>query len=214
MIAIGLPTPPQVDVGFALANFPNIVKNAKKDGYKVCHSYKIGVRTDSNRNSLLKDFLNIPEVTHILWLDVDMLYPPNIVDLLVKADKDVIGTVYYKRSYPYNPCVYIKNDKKVNPYTSIDTHGKEAKPLKVDGVGYGGLMIKREVYEALGDNKWTVYDDNFHNPVATTKKLSHDLKFCQTLQENGYDIYVHNGCVANHLSKVAIGYKQFIESNK
>lgn len=209
-IGIGLPSPSSIDIEFALGNFPQIISQAKKDGYEICHSYKTGVRTDSNRNSILFEFLKT-DIDAILWLDVDMIYPRNIVDLLVKANKDIIGTVYYKRTEPFDPVVYIKNDRQDKPYTAIDTHDKPKEPIRVDGVGYGGLLVKRGVYEVMGEDKWSNYGANFHIPTATTHKQSHDLMFCETAQKHGFEIWVHNGCVAYHINKRPVGYQEFID---
>ena len=208
-IGIGLPTPESVDVNFAFGNLPQIMAHAKKQGYKLSLLYKTGIRTDSNRNYILNEFLKIDDITHILWLDVDQIYPSNIIQKLVEADKDVIGSVYFKRNTPHDPVVYVKNTKVDLPYTAVDLSGSPRKPLEVDGIGFGGMMVKREVYEALGDDKWATYGANFHIPTATTEKLSHDLQFCQTLQKHNYKIWVHNDVYCYHISKRAVGVEDY-----
>lgn len=208
-VGIGLPSPSVVDIEFAFGNLPQIMSHAKKQGYKISLLYKTGVRTDSNRNYILNEFLQIPDLTHILWLDVDQIYPRDIIKKLVEADKDVIGSVYFKRNSPHDPVVYIKNTKTDLPYTAVDLSGNPKKPLEVDGIGFGGMMVKREVYEALGDDKWATYGANFHIPTAKTEKLSHDLQFCKTLQEHGYKIWVHNDVYAYHISKIAVGVEDY-----
>lgn len=208
-VGLGLPSPSVADIEFAFGNLPQIMSHAKKQGYKVSLLYKSGVRTDSNRNYILNEFLQIPDITHILWLDVDQIYPRDIIQKLVEADKDVIGTVYFKRNFPHDPVVYVKNTKTDLPYTAVDLSGNAKKPLEVDGIGFGGMMVKREVYESLGEDKWATYGANFHIPTATTEKLSHDLQFCKTLQEHGYKIWVHNDVYAYHISKIAVGVDDY-----
>jgi hypothetical protein len=138
-----------------------------------------------------------------------MIYPVDIIDKLVKADKDIIGSVYYKRSEPFDPVVYKDIGDLSKPYKPIDTHDEPRIPLEVSGIGYGGMMVKREVYEKLGEDKWSSYGANFHIPTATTDKESHDLKFCQTAKKYGFKIWVHNGCNAYHIGVLPIGYKDF-----
>jgi hypothetical protein len=208
-VGLGLPTPQVCDIEFAFGNLPQIMFDAKAKGYKISLLYKSGVRTDSNRNYILNEFLQIEDLTHILWLDVDQIYPKNIIDKLVKADKDIIGSVYFKRDHPHAPVVYVKNNNEVNPYTPVDLSLNEKKPLEVDGIGFGGMLVKREVYESLGDDKWMTYGKNFHIPTATTYKESHDLNFCKTCQKNGYKIWVHNDCYAHHIAKFAIGLDEY-----
>lgn len=208
-VGIGLPTPQVCDIEFAFGNLPQIMFDAKAKGYKISLLYKSGVRTDSNRNFILDQFLKIPDLTHILWLDVDQIYPKDIIHKLVQADKDVIGSVYFKRSHPYDPVVYVKNNQIENPYTPVDLSSSPKTPLEVDGIGFGGMMVKKEVYDNLGDEKWMTYGANFHIPTATTEKLSHDLNFCETLQKHGYKIWVHNDVYSYHISRIAVGLEDY-----
>jgi hypothetical protein len=210
---IGLPTPSNVDIEFAFGNLPQIMFDAKAKEYKISLLYKSGVRTDSNRNFILNEFLKIPDLTHILWLDVDQIYPKNIVEKLISADKDIIGSVYFKREQPYDPVVYVKNKDKEKPYTPVDLSANPKKPLEVDGVGFGGMLVKREVYESLGDDKWMTYGKNFHIPTAKIHKESHDLNFCKICQKNGYKIWVHNDCYAYHISKIAVGLEDYYRAS-
>jgi hypothetical protein len=208
-VGIGLPSPSSVDIEFCFGNLPQIMAHAKKQGYKISLLYKSGVRTDSNRNYILNEFLKIPDLTHVLWLDVDQIYPKDIIQKLVEANKPVIGSVYFKRSFPHDPVVYVKNDKTDLPYTAVDLSLSPKKPLEVDGIGFGGMMVKREVYDKLGEDKWTTYGANFHIPTATEHKESHDLIFCQRLQKHGYKIWVHNDVYCHHIAKHAVGLDDY-----
>jgi len=211
---IGIPSPDTLSPEFALGNLPQIMSNAKKKGYKVSLLYKRGVRTDSNRNYILNEFLKT-DVTHILWLDADMIYPVDIIDKLVSVDVDVIGSFYYKRQPPYHPVVYVLNGQKENPYRPVDLQGYSANHFEVDGVGYGGMLVKMDVYKSLGDDKWTTYGKNFHIPTATTDKQSHDLLMCETFKKHGYKIYVHNGVKCLHITDKAVGEADYLaETNK
>ena len=207
-VVIGIPTPEYVHSDFALANLPQIINVAKKKGYKLSLMSKTGVRTDSNRNQILNTVLK-SDADAILWLDADMVYDVDIVDKLYTADKNVIGTTYYKRSYPYYPVVYVKNGNEVNPYSPVDLGDKPEIPLIVDGIGFGGMMVKTSFYRSLGEDMWHRYGDNFQIPTATTKKESHDLVFCQTTQEHGSEVWIHNGCKALHIESRPVGEVEF-----
>lgn len=207
-VGIAIPTPQFISAQFALGNLPQIISDAKKKGHKVSLLYKSGVRTDSNRNHMLKEYLKT-DVDYVLWLDADQIYPANIVDKLVSANVDIIGSVYYKRSEPHDPVVYLRNKKEVNQYTPVDLREYPKVHLEVDGIGFGGMLVKMDVYRKLGDEKWMRYGDNFANPTKDTGKESHDLIFCQTAQKYGYKIYVHNGVRCYHLSEVPIGEKDY-----
>ena len=211
-VGIAIPTPQVVSAQFAFGNLPQIIAHAKKKGYKLKLMYKSGVRTDSNRNYMLNEYLK-SDVDYILWLDADQIYPPDIIDKLVKADVDIIGSVYYKRGEPYNPVVYLKNGKKKNPYRPVDLRKYPKVHLEVDGIGFGGMLVKTDVYRKLGDEKWFRYGKNFGRPDKTTDKETHDLIFCQTAQRHGYKIYVHNGVRCLHIAEVPIGEEDYDRSH-
>ena len=79
-----------------------------------------------------------------------MLYPLNIVEKLLGAEKDIIGTIYYKRSAPYTPVVYKFSGDPLLPYRPIDTpYIPKGKIVEVDGLGFGGMLVKTSVYETM-----------------------------------------------------------------
>ncbi|MEA2037299.1 MAG: hypothetical protein U9O94_07335 [Nanoarchaeota archaeon] len=207
-VGIAIPSPQFISPQFAFGNLPKIISHAKKQGHKISLVYKSGVRTDSNRNHMLEEYLET-DVEAILWLDADQIYPVDIVDKLVSADVDIIGSVYYKRNEPYHPVVYLKNKKKNKPYTSVGLQDHPKVHLEVDGIGFGGMLVKMGVYRKLGDDKWMRYGKNFANPSKPEHSETHDLVFCQIAQKYGYKIYVHNGVRCLHLSEVAIGEKDY-----
>lgn len=212
-VLIGMPTANEVDAEFACANLPGIV------AYTIKHCpdidlkcmYKCGVRTDSNRNYILSEALKAG-IDYILWLDTDMLYPLNIVEKLLEADKDVIGTIYYKRSAPYSPVVYKLSDNPNFPYRPIDTpYIPKGKVVEVDGLGFGGMMVKTSVYEAMGDDKWVSYGKNFHIPLELPDKESHDLMFCKLAKQYGFKLYVHSSIIAKHIGRIAVTERDYFE---
>jgi len=207
-IGIAIPTPQVVSTQFALENLPMIMSEARKAGHKISLIHKGGVMTSSNRNYMLEKYLET-DVDAILWLDCDQIYPNDIVKTLVNANVDIIGSVYYKRQSPYEPVVYLKSGKSVNPYTPVDLREYPKVHLEVDGIGFGGMLVKMDVYRKMGDDKWMRYGKNFGNPSKTTGKESHDLIFCQMAQKYGYKIYVHNGVRCLHIAEYPVGEEDY-----
>lgn len=211
-IAICVPTPENANADFALGNFQDIISRTHKDfpDWKITTCYKYGTRTDQNRNVILKELLDDGTVDYVLWLDADMLYPPDIVHAYfetterLKVDIDVIGCLYFKRSYPYSPIAYTDNPdpevRKVKPYKSVLPSAiREDTLYEVTGIGYGGMMVNMKVYEKLGEKKWTVYGRNFHLPFDSPDHLTHDLNFCKDVIAAGMKIHLHGGVRPGHL---------------
>lgn len=215
-LLIAIPSPEQVDAEFALKNLPLIISYTKQHlpAIDIKLEFKTGTRTDSNRNFLIKEALD-NDIDYILFLDADELYPPNIVEMLLGANKDIVGTCYYKRTPPFSPVVYVDNnkpDKDLFPYTPIDLpFTPKGQILEVSGCGFGGMLVRADVFRMMGDDKWTVYGKNFHIPEELPNKLSHDLMFCETAKKYGYKIYVHTSVIAGHIGRHVVTERDFMQ---
>lgn len=209
-ILIGIPTPEYAQTDFALGNLQDIISYTKQrfPKWKISTSYKYGTRTDSNRNFILQKAIEDGTVDYILWLDSDMLYPASIIERYfdtttdLKLGIDVIGCLYFKRTYPYDPIAYQFNegeDKDIKPYkTILPSTLKEDTVYEVKGLGYGGMMVNMKVYEKLGEKKWTKYGSNFHLPFDAPDHLTHDLLFCKDVIEAGMSVKLHGGVRPGH----------------
>lgn len=207
-ILVGLPTPENVHNEFAFGNLPQIINHTKKvfPGIKISFANKEGVRTDANRNSILKQAIEDGTVDYILWLDVDELYPPEIVERYLKDTEelkqtvDVIGCLYFKRSYPYEPVAYTFSGEHIKPYKTLLPSAVEAdKIYEIDGLGYGGMLVNMKVYERLGKKRWTNYGVNFHLPYEIEEHITHDLVFCRDVKKAGMSVKLHGAVRPGHL---------------
>lgn len=209
-ILIALPTPDQVSPSFAFGSLPDLIAytktNVLKDGDNLMIAYQQGVRTDRNRNELLKKALDA-DIDYILWLDTDMIYPKDMIEKFLAEKADVIGCLYFKRGYPFAPVAYYKGDNPNRPYIPVDVRKTPEKAvLSVDGMGFGGLMVKMSVYRMLTENeRWHNYGGKYHIPYENDDALSHDLVFCKLLREKyNVDIKLHTGVEAGHLCEVVV----------
>lgn len=206
-ILIAVPMPDAVAPAF-ISNLIGIVTKTMRDfpDDEVFFAYKTGVRTDKNRNVLIQRAME-NDVDYILWLDADMIYPLDIVSTYMKEDFDIIGCLYFKRLEPYDPIAYIKN-----PDTSMDTPWLSLSPaklpqntvLEVDGLGFGGVMVRKGVYEGMGEDRWMYYDKGFHLPYKNKYGSTHDLVFCRNAQKHGFTIKLHTGVKPGHLAEKVV----------
>lgn len=207
-----MPSPQYVSPEFALDNLPAIIAHTKKlDIVKnVFIAYQKGVRTDRNRNQILKMALDQGDIDVILWLDVDMLYPHDILEKILsskvaqKKDKWIIGSIYFKRGKPYEPILYVKSDKK-GVFNSVDPRTlKENSLVKVDALGYGGMCVSMKAFEAMGEDKWTKYGKDFHLPFKGENRETHDLNFCTNAGKYKIPIYVQSDLKCGHIGDQVI----------
>lgn len=82
--------------------------------------------------------------SHMLWLDTDMRFPPDVLDRLLSHDADFVAANYVTRRGEIRPtAIGIYDDKLV--YTTPESTGLE--PVAV--VGFGVALIKAHVFEKL-----------------------------------------------------------------
>lgn len=199
-ILIGMPTTEYIHFEFA-NSLIGIIGHAKTQGYYVETYFQVGVRTDRNRNDMVKIFME-KNMDYLLFLDTDMTYPADLITTYLQANKPLIGGVYFKRSKPHFPVVFKLNE--AGNFQSIDTaYLPKNQVVQVDGLGTGGMWIARSVFEDIGksgQDYWFNYGTNYHIPGATENIATHDLVFCKKYLDTGGKIYVHTGVEFEHIT--------------
>lgn len=218
-LLIALPSPDVVLPEFSFDNLPAIIAYTKKLDFvdNVFISYQKGVRTDRNRNMILERAIEAGNVDYILWLDVDMLYPHNIVErYFEKGRPEIIGCLYFKRGDDYEPVVYFKNPNKEFTYMSIDPRKVPQNAiLDVDGLGFGGMMVSMDVYKKMGDDKWSVYGEQFHIPTKGGNQLTHDINFCRIAKDTyGVSVACHMGVRPGHIGDKVVTMDTWLEEKE
>lgn len=212
VIFIGVPTPEYQHYFFTssllalITHSMNTLKNAN-----IIYQPQTGVRTDRNRNMLLEQAYKT-NFDYILWLDADMTYPKDIIIKYLEAKEivnwQIIGSLYFKRKPPFDPVAYFEKGSKEGKYHALHPESiKNTDIMKVLALGYGGMMVSRQAYDAMDEDKWTRYGHNFYHPQPHDNEYqTHDILFCEKAREHGIDVYLHGGVRPKHLHVVEIGY--------
>lgn len=79
-------------------------------------------------------------VTHLLWIDSDMSFPPDTLLRMLRRDEKLVGANYPTRRPPHKPTACYGDGSYV--HTTPDSSGLE----KVDRMGFGLLWMAREVF--------------------------------------------------------------------
>lgn len=113
-----------------------------------------GALTDSNRNRIVKYFLEETECDYLFQMDDDVRLPfPVGVSLkkLLEHAYPIISGIYYRGSEPHAPIAFFYAQEETGPrngYISIIDWEPDSM-LKLDAVGMGCTLIKREVFERM-----------------------------------------------------------------
>ena len=131
--------------------------------------------------------------THVLWLDSDMSFSPNIVDDLLFCGKDMVCGAFVSRRPPYGPCVYsdISDPGKMKQVESFGTE-----PFRVDGCGFATVLTTTQLLKDV----WTKFDTCFR----PTEKYGEDLAFCDRVKQIGGEIWCEPTVRPGHIALVPV----------
>lgn len=159
--------------------------------------YEMGITermvVDWARNDLARraknniSYLTGKKYTHILWLDNDHVFTPDMACYLAREDLDVVSALYYQRTAPYHPVVYTKDDTddKYKHYPIIEVPNTL---IEVDAVGFGALLMKRDVFDRVPEPWFTI-----------DYKAGEDIAFCVKAKENGVKIHCEGRYKLGHI---------------
>jgi hypothetical protein len=174
--------------------------------YSWRHNLKIDViayteRTvvDWARNSLARSFVDSVDpyegkpYTHALWLDDDHIFNPDMFcRLAAHSELDMVSAVYYQRTSPYHPTAYIKDDTD-NEYKHWPLMYIPQDIVEVDAVGFGALLMRREVLEKTPE-PWFTLD----------WRAGEDVAFCKRAKDAGFRIWITGDYRIGHLGRVPV----------
>lgn len=172
--------------------FARLVFKLASDG--VDFDYKIigGTLVYIARNRLAKYAID-NGFTHVLWLDSDMTFGPDIVDDLLFCGKDMVCGAFVSRRPPYGPCVYSSID---DPGNMIKVENFGTEPFRVDGCGFATVLTSVELLKAV----W----DSFDTCFRPTKYYGEDLAFCDRVKKLGREIWCEPTVRPGHIAHVPV----------
>jgi GT2 family glycosyltransferase len=173
-------------------------------------------QVDEARNELTKIALQIPEVTHLFWVDDDMVYPSNSLKRLLAHDKPIVGGLCHDRRHPYKPVIARYFDRSwgcdEGAYGWLFDYPDD-ELIEVDATGGAFLLVKREVFEAIRDGEGDPSWADWWTPIPAKHGHAEDLAFCWRAQRMGYTIHVDTGLDIGHVGEVVID-KGFSRRNR
>lgn len=154
--------------------------------FEACDDFTIinerGSLIAMQRENMVDTALSDETVTHLLFLDSDMSFPPNLFNLLLKHDLPIVACNYVKRAIPSMPNSRDVNGKFIS--TTKQSIGLE----EADSAGFGAVLIKREVFEGTEkpwfDTVWLDKGDKF-------ELMGEDVFFFRKARKlGGYPLFV------------------------
>lgn len=168
----------------------------------------------------------VPQSSHLLMIDSDMGFEPELILDMLMFDHPVVGALYPKKVYPIQWVANRLNDTEMAPQKSGF--------MQVGGVGTGIFLIKREVvtkmlekYPALSDERISQYvAANFFKANQATRVirafdkldvkdgiLSEDLSFCRRWTDMGGEVWASIDHIITHVGphEFRMGYSTYVQ---
>lgn len=140
----------------------------------------------------LRDF---PELTHLLFIDDDMVFEPDAFDRLLERDLPIVGGLCHNRRPPYMP-ILMRHPVRDDPSSGFEfMYDYEAGLVEVDATGCAFLLVKREVFEEIAKTGESPF---------TQRGLGEDVSFCTRAKEQGYKIFVDTTVEIGHVGEVIV----------
>lgn len=154
---------------------------------------KTGIDIATNRRDIVRQALEDGD-DWVLFVDDDMVFEPGHLLQLLSHDLPVVASLYINRTPPFYVMAFGK--RKTQP----DGWGKSWIPVSLDGApeeglaeviaaGTAGMLIRREVFEAIDYDSWFIQDGT-----------SDDIAFCERVTEAGFKIYLDLAAPMGHIS--------------
>lgn len=162
-------------------------------------------------------FDKLPQYSHMLFVDDDMGFMPDVVVDMLLFDEPVVGALYPKKTYPVQWAVSgLENAETRGPF------------LEVEGLGCGCFLIRRDAIAAmlekmpeLVDNRVNAIGHDFMKNEGLTRlirffnciedpergRVSEDISFCRRWRQCGGKVWA-----ATHHKMVHVGPHEYAQT--
>ncbi len=181
-LAIGVATTGQIKT----KTFVSLIKLMKRDPENTYIIAWEGCNVHQCRINIVKEAQKY-NCTHLLFIDYDMLFEPDVAEKLLARDKDIIGVNSMVRGLPLASTVKIHNEKGEKAY---EVSGE---CFECQAVGTGIMLIKMSVFDKL-PKPWFFYEQD-----GDDMKTGSDMWFCNKAKEAGFKVWCDSSVKVGHI---------------
>jgi GT2 family glycosyltransferase len=200
---IAVPCMDMLHTGFFVTY--NQMRKVGDTGLAVCQSSLVY----ESRNILGKSALE-SGADRILWLDSDMLLPPDLMEKLsenLDNGCEYAAALYFQRNGTHDPVAYerLERAEDAEGMVSVDVATVRSWPedqlFEIAGSGFGAVMMTvglyRRVYEAYG------------LPFSPLLGLAEDLSFCLRARKLGAKLWCDSRVRPKHIGMTAFDERMY-----
>lgn len=162
----------------------------------------------ASARSILAEQALEQKASHILYVDDDMVVPPDLLTRLLSHEKPVVAALAFTRRPPFHPVLFKRNpEAHVMQYAPILDYEKYVDSrglVKCDAVGFGACLIETRVFSRI-PRPWFWFGDNY----------GEDIFFCDKAGQSKFPIYMDVQCEVGHASSTLVireaEYRAYLE---
>ena len=187
-IVIGMPVPRDCKVDIFSAIFCGRLsahQNVRFIG-------KVAAEVEIARNLIIEDALNIPDMTHIFFLDADTRPPDDALAKLLSHNKDVVAGVTPMLMNEHKVWSVSRGTDNNGGYKWVDYDKLPDELFNVCALGGTTILIKRKVFEAM---EFPYYKTVYASPYD---RLGEDIYFANKARKLGFELWVDPSVKCGH----------------
>ena len=228
-ILIGMPTY-HFDIPRATRESTNAaMRYLRERGYRVTLYQPDSVLVDKARNDCVEGARELG-ADWLMFIDSDMVFDPNHIEMLIEHNKDVVGGLCVKRVEPFFSTIYFHREED-DKYVPLDSANPNAVVLNslipCDGTGSAFLLLKMSVFDRLEKPYYALPPAHWYEVVRAAREfvdgdgevpidrlkaavgksyedngfIGEDLFFCNQLRFAGVEVFVDTGVLVGHVGE-------------
>lgn len=189
-IAVAMVSHDNVPIQFtySLANMMMHTAANLPDGVELGLNLISGTYVHCARQEMIQELI-AGGVTHILWVDTDMTFPPDALLRLMRHQRLVVGINYSQRGLPPDYVALKTVATDTTSGSKLQTLPESTGLEEVEGIGFGLVLMRVEALAGLPspqEGPWFGFE------WMPTKRdwIGEDIYFCNLLRKSGVRIYV------------------------
>ncbi len=153
---------------------------------------KVGADVARNRNSIV-EYALANDFTHILFIDSDMKFNPDTLEVMLANDVDICGVLYNQRALPLRANIMSLEEKEVKGRHEVVKCEIQKGLTEVRWAGTGIMLIKSKVFKNI-KAPWFAFQ-------YEGEYVGEDVYFCRKAREAGYKILIDAGVPVRHVGE-------------
>lgn len=191
-LLLAIPTMDTVPVQF-LQSLTALERKLMADGVWFEECIISGTLVYMARDKLAGKAVN-EDFTHVLWLDSDMVFSPNLLEDLQMCRKPFVSCVYHGRRPGYHSCIFKSID--LTHVERFEEYPRE--PFRIAACGFGAVLMEAQILKAV------INGHPGKTPFTPEPNLGEDIAFCKRATDLGIELWAEPNCQLGHVGHIVL----------